>query len=456
VSVFNSAVTWRSLRPLRVVGAVAAGVAVGLAWVAPLQGGSKADVDLTSSFVQARSAVGLPAVGSDPSVLAAAGAALGRGDARSAFASRGGTGTLVTATVSVAGALSSPQVKAAVFDPRVTAISVLRRRQTVAVAASLDVQQPFQAPVLAGAVADPGVAGSLAVLFPPESGAIPAISLEQNRSGERVRIEIAATRVAASQGASLVELRARDRITGPQLGYGLVYTLKIGTGRSYQVRTRPVPPVLTSRTFAPGPGFSGADRRAFLAVVDSLPPVARTIVRIIGGAITVRVLGNSAPICGGQTSCAGFDQGNGYFLILNRSQLRSSVGRFVIAHELGHLVDFLGLDSFSHQKFRKLFSVSPHWKRCFREGGRCAPFLEVFADQFGFFATDARGVQSGYNDGRLAAGAAFGGLLRSQWAFRPPQSRNPLVGFGPLSKGFEDGLHCARRDAHVSDRMRLC
>ena len=37
--------------------------------------------------------------------------------------------------------------------------------------------------------------------------------------------------------------------------------------------------------------------------------------------------------------------------------------------------------------------------------------------------------------------SAFGQLLHSQWAFRPPQNRNPLAGFGPLAKSFEDALH---------------
>jgi hypothetical protein len=75
-------------------------------------------------------------------------------------------------------------------------------------------------------------------------------------------------------------------------------------------------------------------------------------------------------------------------------------------------------------------------------GGRpCAPFLEVFADQFAFFSTNAHGIQSGYNDDRLATGGAFSRTLQSQWAFRPPQNRNPLAGFGPLAKRFEDALH---------------
>ena len=199
--------------------------------------------------------------------------------------------------------------------------------------------------------------------------------------------------------------------------------------------------MLISRSFATGPGFTGADRQDFVKAVNQLPSIGRRIVDVVGGAITVRVLANSAPNCGAQTSCAGFDPGNGYFLIVNRSQLRSPVGRFVITHELGHLVDFLGLDTFSHDRFKTLFSKASTWKSCFPVGGQCAPFLEVFADQFGFFGTNAHGIQSGYNDDRLATGPGFSQLLQTQWAFRPPQNRNPLAGFGPLAKSFEDALH---------------
>jgi hypothetical protein len=429
------------LRPTRLRVGLFLGTAAALSCIVLPSTAPAADVDLTPSVLKDRAAVGLPAVRADASVRAAAGALLAGQNAQAAFSSGGGTGTLVTAKVAAGSALAAAQVKSAVFDPRVTALAVLRRDNSVAVAAALDLKRPFTAPVLAGAVVDPGVAGSLAVLFPPGSGTIPAISLQQNRSGDLVTIEIAATAVPGAEGAILVQLKGRDRITGPQLGYGIDYTLRIGSNRSFRVRTRPVPSVLTSRSFASGPGFSGSDRRAFLATVNSIPGVGRKVVDVIGGAITVRVLGNSAPICGAQTSCAGFDPGNGYFLILNKSQLHSSVGRFVITHELGHLVDFLGLDTFSHQDFQKLFSGSPKWKSCFPLRGQCTPFIEVYADQFGFFSTNAHGVQSGYGDDRLATGSAFANVLGSQWAFRPPQNRNPLAGFGPLAKSFEDSLH---------------
>jgi hypothetical protein len=367
---------------------------------------------------------------------------LGGGDPQGAFAGAGGEGVVITAWAPAGAALSTSQMKAVVFDPRISAIAVLRRDRKVAVAAAFDPDRPFRAPVLAGAVVDPGVAGSLAVLFPPAYGTIPRISLKQKRGGVVVDIGVAATATPGADGAILVGLKGRDRITGPQLGYGTTYTLRVGTGRAYTVRTRPIPSVLLTRSFVPGPGFTGADRRRVLQAVASLPPVGRKIVDIIGGAVTVRVLADSRPVCGAQTSCAGFDPGNGYFMILNRAQLHDDgFGRFVIAHEIGHLVDFLGLDTFSHEVLRKLFSASPKWKSCFPLEGSCTPFLEVFADQFGFFSTNARGVQSGYGDDRLASGPAFATLMQAHWAFRPPQNRNPLAGFGPLAKSFELALH---------------
>jgi hypothetical protein len=413
-------------------------------WLLLSSAAPAADTDLTPLALKARKAVGLPAVGANPAVRAAAGAVLEGGDPQRAFTSEGGTGDLITAKVPAGGALSTAKLKAVVFDPRVTAIAVLGRDRNVAVAAAFDLGRPFRAPVLAGAVVDPGVAGSLAVLVPPGSGTIPAISLQRYRGGQLVSIEVAATADTGVKGAILVALKGRDRITGPQVGYGLTYTLKIGTNRSYAVRTRPIPSALVSRSFVPGPGFAGADRRRFMQGVNSLPPAVRTIVDIIGGAVSVRVLANTAPICGRQTSCAGYDPSYGYFMMLNRAQLRSEMGGFVIAHEIGHLVDFLGLDTFSYEDFRKLFSRSPKWKNCFRWHGECTPFLEVFADQFGFYATNARAVQWGYGDDRLATASAFATRLKAQWAFRPPQNRNPLAGFGPLAQSFEDALHSSQ------------
>jgi hypothetical protein len=432
---------FRPRRPAPTVAALVFGAAVltTLFFITPTAPAS--DVDLTATAIAARNAVGLPPVTENPAVTSAAGAVLDGADPRTSFTTAGGFGELFTATAPAGGALSTDTLKTIVFDPRVTSLSVLVRGGKVAVAGALDPNKHFPAPVLAGAVVDPAVVGSLAVLYPPNAGTIPRITLQRKQGPEVVSVGTAATASPGLEGAILLQIKGRDQVTGPQIGYGLTYTLKIGTGRSFVVRTRAVPTVLTSRSFVAGPGFSGANRKLFLKAVAALPAQGRQVIDIIRGAVTASVLANSKPICGEQTSCAGFDPGNGYFMIINRSQLHSSFGRFAITHELGHLVDFLGLNTFSHESFQKLFSESRKWRSCYPLRGQCTPFLEVFADQFGFFSTNARGVQTGYGDDRLATSPAFASTLRAQWAFRPPQELNPLSGFGPLAKSFEVAMH---------------
>jgi hypothetical protein len=400
------------------------------------------DINLTSTALEARKAVGLPAIADNSAVLAAAGAVLDGSSPQPAFRSAGGTGNVIVAAGTAGGAFAQPDLQAAIFDPRLSAIAVLGRDRKVAVAAILDPARPFREPVRAGAIAvDPGLVGSIAFLFPPRFGTIPQFSLQRHRGRQLVSIGIAATAVPGRDGAVLVQIKGRDRITGPQIGYGLTYTLKIGSGHAYVVQTRPIPSELVSRGFVAGPGFNGADRQLFMKLLGSLPPQARKIIEIVGGAITVSIVANSTSICGAPTSCAGFDAGNGYFMIINRAQLHSNIGRFAITHELGHIADFMGLDTYSHEDFRKLFAESPKWKSCFRLGNSCTPFLEVFADQFGFFSTNAQGVQSGYGDDRLATSPGFAAVLGVQWAFRPPQATNPLAGFGPLAKSFANALY---------------
>lgn len=399
------------------------------------------NTDLTASSLSARAAVGLPVIAESPAVQAAASAVLAGTNAQAAFSGAGGTGILVTATAPSGLALQNDKLKTVVFDPRLTTIAVLGLGKKVATAAVLDPNRPFAAPVLAGKLADPGVVGSIALLFPPASGTIPKIKLQRYRGKQLVTIGIVAKAIAGAYGAILVALKGKDQITGPQIGYGLTYTLKVGTGTQYTVKTIPLPKALTSRPFVAGPGYRGADKRAFLRYVNQMPAEGRKIVKIIEGTITVSVLSKTAQLCGFQTSCAGLDPGRGYFLVVNRPQLHSSLGHFIVTHEIGHLVDFLGLDTFSHQDFTKVFKSSPGWRNCFPLQGSCTPFCETYADQYGFFSTNTHGIQSGYNDPRLASTAGFTKALKRQWAFRPPQDANPLAGFGPLAQSFEQALH---------------
>jgi hypothetical protein len=397
--------------------------------------------DVSSDLSRARRAVGLSPVPASAAVAAAA-TALAKGqEPGAAFASAGGSGELQAAIAPAGSALSTGQLKRVVFDPRVNALAGVRVGGKVAVAATIDRSLPFTQPVLAGAVADPAIAGSIALIFPPSTKTIPKVVLtEQRGGGVTVTIGIVATATEGLAGAILVQLKGRDRVTGPQIGYGLHYRLGVG-GSMFTLKTRPLPPVLANASFATGDGFTSADRARLMSEIRVFPAEARKIVDYIGGAITVRALSNTAPVCGGQqTSCAGYDAGNGYFMLLNRAQMRTPFGRFAIAHELGHLVDFLGLDTFADDRFYTLFKRSRQWRSCFRFPGGCTPLVETFADQTGVYELGLAKQPSGYNDPVLAPRASIGKLLQQQWAFRPPQERNPLAGFGPLAKTFTDAL----------------
>jgi hypothetical protein len=395
---------------------------------------------ISSDLDRARSAVGLPPSPPNAAVDAAAGALLKGKNPRAAFAAAGGSGELATAVAPAGSALSTAQLKRIVFDPRVKHMAGSTAGDRVAVAGTLDPTAPFTRPVLAGETVDPAIAGSIALLFPPKTATIPNLTLTEERGGGvTVALGIVATASQGLDGAILVQIKGRDRVIGPQLGYGLRYRLSDGR-QTFEFRTRPLPPVLERATFASGGGFTGADRARFLGYIQSFPPEARRILNYIGGAITIRVLANTAPVCHVQTSCGGYDPGNGYFILLNRGQVHGPYGRFVIGHELGHLVDFLGLDAFSYDSLHRLFASSPGWKNCFLFRGHCTPFVEVFADQFSAYTMGAKKIPTGYNDPVLIHGASFSKLLAQQWAFRPPQERNPLAGFGPLATNFTDAL----------------
>ena len=153
--------------------------------------------------------------------------------------------------------------------------------------------------------------------------------------------------IAGADGAILVALKGQDRITGPQIGYGITGTIKVGFHLS-TAKTIPIPKTLKSRPFVAGPGFKGSDKAAFLRRCprDAVRGQEESS-RCSRARATPSVLGNTAPLCGFQTSCAGIHPSWGYFLVVNRAQLRSQIGHFIVTHEAGHLVDSLGLDEVS-------------------------------------------------------------------------------------------------------------
>ena len=114
--------------------------------------------------------------------------------------------------------------------------------------------------------------------------------------------------------------------------------------------------------------------------------------------------------------------------------------RFVILHELAHVADYIGIDeATAYPQFRALFTKSPRWRSCFPDDTSdtgCVDFAEIFADQFAYWATGLpEDPSGGYGDPPLAQPAAFEALLKSLWAFRPPQWRNPAAAFAAGGAG---------------------
>ena len=168
--------------------------------------------------------------------------------------------------------------------------------------------------------------GSLAVLFPPRTGRSRDLARRGTEEARWSRSGSSRRRCPASRrGDPRVGLKGLDRMTGPELGYGLDLHAEDREQRTPTAYDLPLPPVLVARRSSPAraspePTASVPERRR------PLPPSRRKIVDVFRGAITVSRPEDRADVRW-QTSCAGFDPGDGYFLILNRAQLHSYDGR---------------------------------------------------------------------------------------------------------------------------------
>jgi hypothetical protein len=199
------------------------------------------------------------------------------------------------------------------------------------------------------------------------------------------------------------------------LGVGTELRLLVGE-RQLTARVGPLPASVAGRGWAFAGGLRAGERRLFLDTVASFRAPARRILRQLSGGVLVQ-----RGSCGA-TSCAGFD-GRLWFIRLHPAQLRERYAPFLIAHELGHLVEELGLDQAARSRFQRAFRRSARWTDCFRaRDGRCTPEGELFADQFAFYALgrrDGRAPASGYGTRPLLEARRFQRLLVEGWVLRP-------------------------------------
>jgi hypothetical protein len=165
----------------------------------------------------------------------------------------------------------------------------------------------------------------------------------------------------------------------------------------------------------------------------SLPPKEALYARILvelDRITEVRATSDCGPPKGPAISCAGVYQPQGAslpttsgyrgLLHLHPEHLTGidePVRRFLVRHELGHIVDFALVPEDLDAKFLALFRRSPAWKACFRPraGSRdpCVPYMEIFADQFAYWASPPGQPDPSVTYGlpRLAAEADFQRIL---------------------------------------------
>lgn len=342
------------------------------------------------------------------------------------YAALGGIGVVATGlwregwTIEQEVALQ-PETLRLALDPRATALAVARSATGVlAIVMIFDPATPA-APLLwpRGGRLDPAAPELL--LLSTRSG---SAKLSELRGNERVTIAEEKIEVTDAQAAVARILTAGERFRRVSLAWDGSYLLSFGSWKK-ELRSVSLPQAFVSSSWSLS--MASSSRSAFLGAFRSRPPLLQKIVRQLDGSL--RVTDRAKALCGQDgISCAGASPGAGLFIHLNTAHLRSArSASFVSLHEFGHIVNFVAIDERAMGTFAKAFRRSPRWKSCFHYYGGCVPPVEIFADQFAFWATGDTDVRSGYNVPQLLSHAAFEKLLKDN--YRPRASSY----FGPKS-----------------------
>lgn len=314
-----------------------------------------------------------------------------------------------------------PRAAAALLDPRATTLTVGERDGLQAVAVTVDPQAAWTQPIVVSSTPFALDGQPLLVLTGP--GHASAFTLLVRRDG---RTLAARTYSAGSRyrrgvaGQRLYRLGAGEQ--SPVFGYDVSYRLTSGSWATSFAGER-MPGSDRVRSFRFRSSMTARLRRQFRAAIAAGNPQARRWLGDWDGLITVR------SHHGGGYSYASVTGSGGrtiYELDLNADHLAGAPAwrNHVVWHELGHIVDFSGLRGKADAKFSSLFRRSGRYRSCFSasdETGRkmCVSSMEVFADQFAFFATGNGDVRSGYGVPPLASARSFGRLLSGTYVGQP-------------------------------------
>jgi hypothetical protein len=318
-----------------------------------------------------------------------------------------------------------PALAAALIDPRTTTVGVTPGSHNGVDVRLSGPTGPPPAALIAPQRYDPGSPLGLSFISPAPLTS--KVTLTELRGSVPVSLPVVAYKAALSGGAQLVQVDVNND-DGLRIAYGASYRLDLG-GTIIRFHTSPLPTAFLERTWTFDPSMTATARAEWARATGALSPQAERVLNEIDGAVTV-----SRRSCGGAgeggDSCATWvDVPLRYTVWISPYDFSvPEATRFVALHELGHIVEFLGIDGAAYEAFRTLFAQSPSWRTCFPDqyDGGCVPLTELFADQFAYWATGLpHDPEGGYGDPPLATTAAFGRVLAQQFAFRPPYWRNP-------------------------------
>lgn len=185
----------------------------------------------------------------------------------------------------------------------------------------------------------------------------------------------------------------------------------------------PAPAVASLESGAWSLELDGAAQGVFLAAASSAPAYARELFHDVDAVTRVRA-SEGAGSCGARSSCAittvtevdGVRTSAEHVLEFRRSELDGTLGaRFLVLHELGHLVEHAGLSATALAAFDAAFRSSPAWRPCFAYEHGCVPLDELFADQFAIYASGEATSMTTYATPRLLDDASFERLLREHY-----------------------------------------
>lgn len=298
--------------------------------------------------------------------------------------------------------MQDPEVLALIADPRVITLDDASADSRVAVAVTIDPNQAWHTPILLERTFDLLSGSRLRGVLPP--GTDP-VWWEINRSGswQPLRsfpgVEIMAE---SDVGAGAFELGdSLDRLGGG-LPPGARLRVRTSTGDAAEFATRPIPAAVKRRSFRFASGMTARDRRAFRRAVASASPAARRLIAQLDDFTTVS---HAARLEGGAAGRAGQRPEGGWSVQINTGVLRGDFTAFkvTVLHELGHLVEFAGIDE---RDAAALDRTIPRRGRCkydpehpvVYQTGPCAARSERFADTFAKWALNMRAFKDvGYS-----------------------------------------------------------